>query len=317
MILIISKSTDTTTELVASWLKKLKVPFYIVNENIYWNVLIDYENNIIQIGGNDLKKFKVIWFRKYPDTLQEIQKNSIYKKLYKSIINFSLEESKAFREYLFYELKKLNIPWLTKPFNLIQNKIIQARMAKERGILTPKSFIVNNKKDILKLIGDGKEYITKPFENCIHLRYKNNIIPMKTVVINSHYNILPETFRPALIQERINKKFELRIFYLLGRFYATRVMDDDNSEVDHRVSIIADNGRFEIYELPKDIKSKLSMLLDDLDLNCASIDMIVNNNDEFIFLEINPTGQFTYHSVFNNTYLEIEIAYALKKMNNQ
>ncbi len=317
MILIISRSLDTTTQLTAGWLKKMQVPFYIINENIYRDVIIDYENNVIRVGGHDLKKFRAVWFRKYPDTLKDSQKDRIYKKLHKSVIAFSLEESWAFRDYFFYELKKLEIPWLTKPFNMIQNKAIQMQMAKNRGLLIPKSFIVNHRKDILQLIEDGKEYITKPFENCSHLKYKNRNIPMKTVIINSHYDNLPETFRPALIQERVIKKFELRIFFLLGKFYTTRVMDDDNSEVDHRVSIIENNGRFEVYQLPKNIENKLSLLLNDLELNCASIDMIVSTNNEFIFLEVNPTGQFTYHSVFNNTYLEIEIAYALKKMNSR
>ncbi|MGU3377271.1 hypothetical protein [Chryseobacterium sp. M5A1_1a] len=317
MILIITKSIDTSTIMVAKWLKRMNVSFYIINENIYRDVIVDFENDRIQIGGHDLKEFKAIWFRKYPDTLEEVQKSRIYKKLHKSIVGFSLEESWAFRDYLFYELKKLNIPWLTKPFNMIQNKAIQMKIAKKRGILTPTSFIVNAKKDISELIESGKEYITKPFENCVHLRYSNRAIPMKTMVINDHYEDLPETFRPALIQERIIKKFELRIFYLLGSFYTTRIMDDDNSEVDHRVSILENQGRFEVHKLPLDIEEKLTLLLQDLELNCASIDMIVNSDDEYIFLEVNPTGQFTYHSVFNNTYLELEVAYALKKLNNQ
>ena len=57
-------------------------------------------------------------------------------------------------------------------------------------------------------------------------------------------------------------------------------------------------------------------MLQHLDLNCASIDMIIDNNDNYIFLEINATGQFTYHSVFNNTYLDKEIALSLKNCMN-
>ena len=55
-------------------------------------------------------------------------------------------------------------------------------------------------------------------------------------------------------------------------------------------------------------------MLQHLDLNCASIDMIIDNNDNYVFLEINATGQFTYHSVFNNTYLDKEIALSLKTL---
>lgn len=42
--------------------------------------------------------------------------------------------------------------------------------------------------------------------------------------------------------------------------------------------------------------------------------MIIDNNDNYVFLEVNATGQFTYHSVYNNTYLDKEIALSLKTL---
>ncbi len=48
--------------------------------------------------------------------------------------------------------------------------------------------------------------------------------------------------------------------------------------------------------------------MDKLDLNCGSIDMIVNTKNEFIFLEVNPVGQFGMVSEPCNYFLEKKVA---------
>jgi D-alanine-D-alanine ligase-like ATP-grasp enzyme len=45
-----------------------------------------------------------------------------------------------------------------------------------------------------------------------------------------------------------------------------------------------------------------------LKLNTGSIDLIVNTTGEYIFLEVNPVGQFGMVSSPCNYYLEREIA---------
>jgi D-alanine-D-alanine ligase-like ATP-grasp enzyme len=45
-----------------------------------------------------------------------------------------------------------------------------------------------------------------------------------------------------------------------------------------------------------------------LDLNCGSIDMIVTPKNEYVFLEVNPVGQFGMVSYPCNYNLEKKIA---------
>lgn len=45
-----------------------------------------------------------------------------------------------------------------------------------------------------------------------------------------------------------------------------------------------------------------------MDLNTGSIDMIKNKNNEYIFLEVNPVGQFSMVSYPCNYYIEEKIA---------
>lgn len=314
MILIISKSDDTPTEQVANWLKAYNVPFFVLNDNIYDVLKINFNTGEIFIGDYPIDLFKVVWFRKYPYALRENQKKDIRNDLYFSLVEYNLIESRALREYLLFELKKRNVVWLTNPFFMTENKLIQMQTAKTCGLLVPETFIVNNKETVESLVQSGNDLITKPFENCVNFRSENRIITMQTTSVNNKVSTIPELFRPALVQTKIERQFEIRVFYLLGKFFSTKIITNDNETVDHRISVANDDCRFEIYRLPKDIEKKLHQLLDTLQLNCASVDLIVNTLNEHYFLEVNPVGQFTYHSVFNNTYLEIEIALALKKL---
>lgn len=314
MILIISKSDDTPTEQVSNWLNAYNIPFYILNDNIYDVLKIDFNNGTIFIGEYPIDTFKVVWFRKFPYALRESQKHDIRKKLYHSLVEYNMIESRALREYLLFELNRRNVTWLTNPFYLTENKLIQMQMAQNCGLLIPKSFIVNNKNTLESLTANDEEFITKPFENCVNFRSENRIITMQTTVVNKKINNIPQFFKPALLQQKIIRNFEIRSFYLLGKFYSTKIITNDNLIVDHRISVANDECRFEIYRLPEEVEKNLHHLLESMNLNCASIDLVVNQNNEHFFLEVNPVGQFTYHSVFNNTYLEIEIALALKKM---
>ena len=45
-----------------------------------------------------------------------------------------------------------------------------------------------------------------------------------------------------------------------------------------------------------------------LKLNTGSIDMIVDHNNNYIFLEVNPVGQFVAYGEFCNYYLDREMA---------
>ena len=317
MILIISRDSEPTTDLVIDWLIRWKIPFKRINDELYSDVYANFQSNNLSIQGISINSFKVVWFRKHSSNIDEATRNYLTKKISKSYSAFYSYEAAAFRQFFFSELKKKkSLKWLTSPFFSTENKLLQMKIAQEYEIMIPESFVLTSKADLLEIIkcNHGKDFVTKPFENCRHLVVNKESIMMKTTVINGHIDSIPDFFPPALIQKRIDKKFELRIFYLTGRFFTTRIIDEDKNEVDHRVNALHSECRYEVYSLPESIEIKLHKMLQHLDLNCASIDMIIDNNDNYIFLEVNATGQFTYHSVFNNTYLDKEIALSLKKL---
>lgn len=65
MILIISRDSDTTTDLVMEWLSHWGLPFLRLNEDLYEDVFVDYIQNIVRIKDVDTKDIKVVWFRNF------------------------------------------------------------------------------------------------------------------------------------------------------------------------------------------------------------------------------------------------------------
>ena len=65
------------------------------------------------------------------------------------------------------------------------------------------------------------------------------------------------------------------------------------------------------FKLPPDIEAKVARLFALVKLNTGSVDFIVDQQGRFIFLEINPVGQFSMVSVPCNYFLEKMVATTL------
>ncbi|NOQ70941.1 MAG: grasp-with-spasm system ATP-grasp peptide maturase [Crocinitomix sp.] len=119
-----------------------------------------------------------------------------------------------------------------------------------------------------------------------------------------------ENFFPSLIQEKLDKKFEVRSFYLAGEVYSMAIFSqaDDKTKTDFRkYNRITPNRTCPII-LPLEIKNKLNELMENVNLDTGSIDFVVTKDNKFVFLEVNPVGQFGMVSDPCNYKLEKKIA---------
>jgi hypothetical protein len=133
------------------------------------------------------------------------------------------------------------------------------------------------------------------------------------VVEATHLEKMNETFFPTLLQNYIEKLYELRIFILHEKIYSSAIFSQSNpmSVIDSRIQDTDNPVRMVPYQLPEKIESCLIEYMRMTKQNTASIDMIVNKKNEYIFLESNHVGQFGYLSYNCNYHLEHEIAHYL------
>jgi glutathione synthase/RimK-type ligase-like ATP-grasp enzyme len=65
-------------------------------------------------------------------------------------------------------------------------------------------------------------------------------------------------------------------------------------------------------QLNSDVNEKILKMMAELNLKSSSIDFIITKDDELVFLELNPVGQFGDISFYCNYNLEKEVVLFIK-----
>jgi len=326
MIIIQSEDYDLSTNDIVEWLNSFGVKYKRINveERSTKLIFIEFSSSgeceiILEIHGEKVNIKDVIsyWHRRGQFLLDRIELNG-YLNL-KEI--FDDETIGYIKHNLYYERETLNtyieerlnqVPFvIRKPDAKVLNKLSVLKKASSAG-LTISSTLVTTKKELLAdFLGQKKSIITKAILDNLNSRAENENMFFYTEVVEPEYlDKIPETFYYSLFQEKIEKSYELRIFYLLGKFYSMAIFsqNDQQTSVDFRKYNDKRPNRRVPYEIPDELKIKLTILMKSLQLDTGSIDMIVTNELEYVFLEVNPVGQFGMVSKPCNYPVEREIA---------
>ena len=314
MILIISEELDASTNKVLDWTLDTS-ELIRVNKNDLKIVAINYQEEEVLfefkekiVSSRDVSAF---WYRRgYIDYDYHINADDsvlgghIYYHLndeWNEIIRFFTEIFSNNNE-----TKSLGV------YQVKDRKLTQLDYAQKIGLNIPKTFITSSKKELLSFQENCMgNIITKGISSSPSFTYANNSLEGYTeVVSNKFLDSISGTFFPSFFQENIEKQYELRIFYLRGKFYSMAIFSQNNEQTktDVRKYDDAKPNKVVSYKLPKEVENKLHKFMLKMDLDTGSIDMIVDKNDEFYFLEVNPNGQFGMVSTPCNYYIEREIA---------
>ena len=100
-------------------------------------------------------------------------------------------------------------------------------------------------------------------------------------------------YAPVFLQNYIPKDFELRITAVGNKFFACAIQSQDSPKTkDDWRHYDFENVKHSSYVLPNTIQTKLEALMKRLKLQFGAIDMIVTPDGEYVFLEVNPSGQW-------------------------
>lgn len=321
MIAILSTENDLSTDQVMDWLYHKRADFIRINDNHlvdnYLSMQFEITNaqtrKVLRDELNnemiDIEAINVIWFRKFGF----YQESELYKNLME--IGESNVSSQIMGEYnitLKFFTNFLNDrKWLSHPKNVHVNKIDVMIKAKNCKLNIPKTYIVSKKNDLNKFVNGTKKYITKPIHYGVSFKKDDEIYSIYTALLNKKIlDELPNEFFPSLIQEYIEKEFELRVFYLDKKCYSMAIFSqsDEQTKVDFRNYNNENPNRTIPYNLSKSLTKKIENLMVLLGLNSGSLDIIKAKNGKFYFLEVNPVGQFGMVSKPCNYNLEEKIA---------
>jgi hypothetical protein len=176
---------------------------------------------------------------------------------------------------------------LTKPYILrySENKILQLIKSQEIGFNIPKSLISNDLNNVQAFLCENK--IIKPLTTGKVVKGDNVEIFQANMIgyIEEDINITP-----IYLQDYYEKLFEVRVTIINKDVFAVRI--DAFNQVDWRKN--QEKNKYSIIIIPKEVEEKCFLLMDELNIKFGAFDFIVDKNEKYIFLEVNPNGQWLW-----------------------
>jgi len=326
MILICStRNPEPSTIDVMDWLFSMNANFIRINGEDFEkdaDISISYKSNnpisLIYKGKKvSLDKVNVCWYRrwrqlKFPYILNEMDNHTL-KEQFKKYLNMEIDSLSSF---FWLELSKKK--WLTTPDKSRLNKLVVLKYAQIHNLKIPETIITSSRSELINFMNKHKEVITKAIAEgeAFFLDNLNYTFYTKELLLN-HVNI-PESFIPILVQKKVEKEFEIRTFYLVGKCYSMAMFtqSDPQTSVDFRHYNIEKPNRWVPFKLPLQEEKKIDKLMKNLGLNNGSLDIIMDKKGDYVFLEINPVGQYGMVSIGCNYHLDYLIADFLTKNDN-
>ncbi|MDR1198012.1 MAG: hypothetical protein LBK94_03215 [Prevotellaceae bacterium] len=262
-----------------------------------------------------IDKNSICWFRRaeIPSVYVKYQnENSLQDSI--EVFNF-IEHKQAFNALKLWV--KHNCRYSSDFLADTFNKVDALLKASETGIQVPDWIVTDEKKFALDFAKKYEFVASKSFSS-FFFQYENSIYKNLTEKLQlTDIELFENYFTSRFFQQYIDKKYELRSFYFHGEFFTYAILSQNNAKtsIDFRNYDNDKPNRCVPFALCNDYCRKLTSLMQKLGLDTGSCDILVDKNDNYYFLEVNPAGQFGYGSFMCNENIEKFIANYLINMN--
>jgi MvdD-like protein with pre-ATP grasp domain len=301
-VLIITNSRDESVDLVLDQLSAFRKVVYRLNTDTLGTSQLftllragSMESVFLDTDSSrcDLSEVSSVWWRR-PDvpTLPQPMRSD-YRK-------FAEQE---WTTALWSMYTTLDAFWVNAPligFRLLEhNKLYQMKIAAAIGLRVPETIVSNHVGELMAFSRrhNGvlaaktlKGHILEDAAAEPYLIYTNVIT---TSDIERFSKDIP--LAPVMAQEYIPKKLELRITAVGTELFACAIHSQDSERTRHdwrRYDF--ERVRHEVFILPTATAKKLTSLMRVVGLQFAAMDLVLTPEDEIVFLELNPNGQWSW-----------------------
>lgn len=328
MILILSRPDDLSTDVVCDWISALGGRYLRINEADLRTPNVPFalrrtENGAssIYFGSDallyDPDEVNVVWYRKwyYCSDFEEYFTLTENKVWASTLVDHMLREDAALGDAFFDTLADKH--WLDNPVDIRRaRKQKQLDLASKVGLLVPDTLITNSREEARRFLAEKGRIISKPLSEIV--RYVGDgylYVSFTREVAEEMLACAPEFFFTSLFQELIEKRADIRVYYLDGEVFPMAIFSqaDARTALDFRDYIHDKPNRQVPCRLPGPVIESIRRLMSALGLVNGSIDLIHTKKGEHVFLEVNPVGQFGMTSIPCNYQLEKRIATYLIK----
>lgn len=262
----------------------------------------------------EVSRVKSVWYRKpAPHNIDsEVNEGPIKK--------FAQRETESIMR-AFYEC--FDGFWMSHPLRIraASQKVYQLQLARRLSFSIPVTLVTNDPKRAREFCIRFKEngVIVKPLSYPI-VDADTGSYSFSTALVGEEYLERLEQVRlaPTLFQVYVPKKHELRITVVGTRVFTCEIHSQvsEQTELDWRGFDANDPIPHKIGSLPKELGKKILEMVRMLDLSFGAIDMIFTPEEKYVFLELNPNGQWGWIEILTGMPISQAIADLLIKGGN-
>ncbi|MCT9933775.1 ATP-dependent carboxylate-amine ligase [Planotetraspora sp. A-T 1434] len=298
MILILSGRGDRSVEMVTPKLVERGAEFlwwdpgdYPAESRITSRLTGGSWRHTLHTGGRDYDTslFSAVWNRRpsrsrAPDSVTDADHRKYVEKISRILV-YGWEDTVDSRWF----------PGRTMDIVRFQNKLFNLAAAARLGFATPETLITNDVEELIpfweaaqgELIAKEVEFAEFQIDGEDHAFYST---PVTRRHLTDRHRL---AVSPAILQPYIRKSIELRITIVGEQVFAAEIHSQASRATRHDYR--HHEWSFSVYgvhRLPDDVERRCLALTASLGLPYGCIDMILTPEGRYVFLEINPTGQW-------------------------
>ncbi len=177
-----------------------------------------------------------------------------------------------------------------------EHKQLQLRVARGAGLEIPRTLMSNDPCAVREFAADcGGKIVGKMLSSFAIFEGETEQVVFTNPMGPADLEHLEELrFCPMTFQEHIEKALELRVTIVGEKIFAASI---DSQSLEGAKSDWRREGRqltnmWKPFELPADVERSLLSMMDSLRLNYGAADLILTPEGRYVFLEVNPAGEF-------------------------
>jgi glutathione synthase/RimK-type ligase-like ATP-grasp enzyme len=210
---------------------------------------------------------------------------------------FVAEECRLFVHDVWSSVEALWVPARPAAVFQAQHKASHLRLAGALGFELPPTLITNNPDDFLGFYREHGGRIVSKLVDAAFFRTFGESLARYTEPVTPRDVAYTEAVRyvPMIFQAYVPKRVELRITVVGRQVFAAEIHSQASNHTRH------DWRRYDLsetphaaHDLPPDVERRCVQLVARLGLCYGAIDMIVTPDGRYVFIEINPSGQYLW-----------------------
>jgi MvdC family ATP-grasp ribosomal peptide maturase len=176
-----------------------------------------------------------------------------------------------------------------------ENKLYQLRVARSVGLRIPRTLVTNDAKRVRTFFQELKGVMVAKLLTPVSVSMDGSSPFVYTNAVREEDldNAEALCHSPMVFQERIPKQRELRVAFVGGTCFVGALNSAKSiaGQVDWRRASLKEL-EWEPEMLPNQVTYRLKALMAELGLVYGAIDLILTPDGEYVFLEVNPTGEW-------------------------